>query len=113
MDATARLKGESIDSAAKLDRLLHELDALIADDETADRAVTGGWRTFDDIVAAAHAHAWDAYSIDLAVDAASYRALGRRQQEALKRVFGTIYRAESVVDDWMVKIVAAIPREGA
>ena len=29
----------------------------------------------------------------------------------MKRVFGTIYRAESVVDDWMGRIVAALPRE--
>jgi hypothetical protein len=58
-----------------------------------------------------HVHAWDAYSVDLSADAASFRALDRRQQEAVKRVFGTIYRAESVVDDWMATIVAAIPRE--
>ena len=29
----------------------------------------------------------------------------------MKRVFGTIYRAESIVDDWMGRIVAALPRE--
>ena len=29
----------------------------------------------------------------------------------MKRVFGTIYRAESIVDDWMDRIVAALPRE--
>jgi hypothetical protein len=29
----------------------------------------------------------------------------------VKRVFGTIYRAESIVDDWMDRIVAALPRE--
>jgi hypothetical protein len=92
-------------------RLLREVDALIDEDESGDRSIGGGWRTFEDITSAAHAHAWDAYSIDLSVDAASYRALGRSKQEALKRVFGTIYRAESVVDDWMDKIVAAIPRE--
>jgi hypothetical protein len=95
----------------RFDRLLHEIDALIERDESADRAVGGGWRTFDDITAAANAHAWDAYSVDLSVDAGRYRALERDQQEALLRVFGTIYRAESVVDDWMDRIVAAIPRE--
>ena len=95
----------------RIDRLLREIDVLIDDDEAADRGVTGGWQTFEDINAAAHLHAWDAYSIDLSVDTASYRALDRRQQDAIKRVFGTIYRAESVVDDWMVRIVAAIPRE--
>jgi hypothetical protein len=95
----------------RFDRLLHEIDALIDRDEAADRAVGGGWKTFDDITAAANAHAWDAYSVDLSVDAESYRALERDQQEALLRVFGTIYRAESVVDDWMDRIVAAVPRE--
>ena len=98
-------------SAGGIDRLLAEIDALIDEDESADRQVSGGWKTFADIDAAAHAHVWDAYSVDLSVDAASYRALGRREQEALLRVFGTIYRAESVVDDWMDKIVAAIPPE--
>ena len=94
----------------KIARLLGEIDALIADDEAADRQITGGWRTFSDILAAAHVHAWDAYSIDLSRDAESFRRLSRRQQEAVKRVFGTIYRAESVVDDWMDRIVAALPR---
>ena len=95
----------------KIGRLLLEIDALIEADETSDREVTGGWQTFDDIVAAAHVHTWDAYSVDLTADAASFRALDSRQQEAVRRVFGTIYRAESVVDDWMDKIVAAVPRE--
>jgi len=95
----------------KIARLLHEIDSLIADDEAADRQITGGWRTFEDILTAAHAHTWDAYSVDLSTDAGSFRGLSRRQQEALKRVFGTIYRAESVVDDWMGKIVAALPRD--
>ena len=95
----------------KIGRLVDEIDALIAADETSDREVTGAWQTFDDIVAAAHAHTWDAYSVDLTTDAASFRALDNRQQEAVRRVFGTIYRAESVVDDWMAKIVAAFPRE--
>ena len=31
----------------------------------------------------------------------------------MKRVFGTIYRAESIVDDWMVAIVAALPRDSS
>src|SRR5437016_5657517 len=92
-------------------RLVGEIDALIEADETSDREITGGWQTFDDIVAAAHVHTWDAYSIDLSTDAASFRGLDARQQEAVRRVFGTIYRAESVVDDWMAKIVAAVPRE--
>lgn len=95
--------------AAKIDRLLAEIDALIDADETAERRITGAWKTFDDISAAANAHAWDAYSIDLSVDAESYRRLDRRQRNALQRIFGTIYRAESVVDDWMDRIVAAIP----
>jgi len=96
---------------AKIARLLNEIDALIADDEAADRQVTGGWRTFSDILAAAHIHTWDAYSVDLSRDAESFRQLSRRQQEAVKRVFGTIYRAESIVDDWMDRIVAALPPE--
>jgi hypothetical protein len=95
----------------KIARLLHEIDALIADDEAADRQITGGWRTFEDILTAAHVHTWDAYSVDLSRDAASFQQLSRRQQEAVKRVFGTIYRAESIVDDWMVALVAALPRE--
>ena len=95
----------------KIARLLGEIEALIADDEAADRRISGAWRTFADILAAAHAHTWDAYSVDLSADAESFRQLSRRQQEAVKRVFGTIYRAESVVDDWMDRIVAALPRE--
>jgi hypothetical protein len=98
-------------SSEKIARLLHEIDALIADDEASDRQISGGWRTFADIVAAAYTHTWDAYSVDLTVDAESYRGLSRRQQDAVKRVFGTIYRAESIVDDWMDRIVAAVPRE--
>ncbi|HET8751018.1 MAG TPA: hypothetical protein VFM43_00655 [Gaiellaceae bacterium] len=97
--------------ADKLARLLREIDALIADDEAEDRHITGGWRTFSDILAAAHGHTWDAYSVDLSTDAASFRQLSRRQQDAVKRVFGTIYRAESIVDDWMDRIVAALPRD--
>jgi hypothetical protein len=97
--------------SARIERLLREIDALIADDEAADRQITGGWRTFADIVTAAHAHTWDAYSVDLSGDAASFRQLSRPQQDAVKRVFGTIYRAESIVDDWMDRIVAALPRE--
>jgi hypothetical protein len=95
----------------RFDRLLHEIDALIERDETDDRTISGGWKTFADISAAADRHAWDAYSIDLSVDVESFRNLDRDRQEALLRVFGTIYRAESVVDDWMDRIVAAIPRE--
>jgi hypothetical protein len=95
----------------KIARLLREIDALIADDEAADRQITGAWRNFADIVAAAHMHTWDAYSVDLSRDAESFRGLSRRQQEAVKRVFGTIYRAESIVDDWMDRIVAALPLE--
>src|SRR5579862_8967622 len=95
----------------KIARLLGEIDALIADDEAADRQLTGGWKTFSDILAAAHVNTWDAYSVDLSTDAESFRQLEHREQEAVKRVFGTIYRAESVVDDWMDRIVAALPRE--
>jgi hypothetical protein len=94
-----------------VDRVLREIDGLIESDNSADREISGGWKTFDDITAAANAHAWDAYSIDLAVDAESYRRLDRRRRDALRRIFGTIYRAEAVVDDWMDRIVAAIPRE--
>ena len=101
----------TVTASVKIERLLGEIDALIADDEAADRQITGGWRTFEDIVAAAHTHTWDAYSVDLSADAASYRQLSRRRQEAVKRVFGTIFRAESIVDDWMGQIVAALPRE--
>jgi hypothetical protein len=93
----------------KIARLLGEIDALIADDETADRQITGSWKTFGDILAAAHVHTWDAYSVDLSADAESFRQLTNRQQEAVKRVFGTIYCAESIVDDWMDRIVAAVP----
>jgi hypothetical protein len=100
-------------TANRIERILGEIDALIDADEAADRTVTGAWRTFADITAAASAHAWDAYSIDLSVDAASYRGLDRRRREALLRVFGTIYRAESVVDDWMNRIVAAVPSGAA
>jgi hypothetical protein len=99
----------AIPSSGKIRRLLAEIDALIDADECAERRISGAWKTFDDIDAASHAHAWDAYSIDLTVDAASYRRLDRRQRKALLRIFGTIYRAESVVDDWMGRIVAAIP----
>ncbi len=97
--------------SGKIARLLREIDALIAEDEATDREITGGWQTFEDICAAANVHTWDAYSVDLTTDAASYRGLDHRQQEAIKRVFGTIYRAESIVDDWMDRIVAAMPRE--
>jgi hypothetical protein len=93
----------------KIGRLLREIEALIADDEAADRQITGAWRTFSDIVTAAHTHTWDAYSVDLSTDAESFRQLSRRQQDAVRRVFGTIYRAESIVDDWMDRIVAALP----
>jgi hypothetical protein len=106
-DRTETTRGTS----AKIGRLLHEIETLIADDEAADRQITGGWRTFSDILAAAHVHTWDAYSVDLSADAESFRRLTRRQQEAVKRVFGTIFRAESIVDDWMGQIVAALPRE--
>jgi hypothetical protein len=110
LDAAAAPNGDG-GVGERFDRLLREIDALIDGDEHADRRISGGWKTFDDITRAAHANAWDAYSVDLSVDVESYRALEREQQEALLRVFGTIYRAESVVDDWMDRIVAAIPRE--
>jgi hypothetical protein len=114
VDVTANLSTEHVPvraTNAKIGRLLHEIEALIADDEAADRQISGGWRTFSDILAAANVHAWDAYSIDLSADAESFRQLSRRKQEAVKRVFGTIFRAESIVDDWMGRIVAALPRE--
>ncbi len=95
--------------AGRIDRLLAEIDALVGADNSADREITGAWRTFDDITSAANANAWDAYSLDLSVDVASFQKLGRRERDALLRVFATIYRAESVVDDWMARIVAAIP----
>ena len=101
----------TVTASGRIERLLGEIDALIADDEAADRQIAGGWRTFEDIVVAAHTHTWDAYSVDLSTDAASYRQLSRSKQEAVKRVFGTIFRAESIVDDWMGQIVAALPRE--
>jgi ribonucleotide reductase beta subunit family protein with ferritin-like domain len=100
-------------TAGKIVGLLGEIDALIEADEAQDRRITGAWKSFDDINVAADAHAWDAYSIDLSVDAASYRNLNRRQRDAIRRIFGTIYRAESIVDDWMDKIVAAIPADSA
>ena len=114
MDVTANLSTGHMPTratSAKIGRLLHEIEALIADDEAADRQITGGWRTFSDILAAAHVHTWDAYSVDLTADAESFRQLPRPKQEAVKRVFGTIFRAESIVDDWMGQIVAALPRE--
>jgi hypothetical protein len=114
VDVTANLSTEQMPArrtSAKIGRLLHEIETLIADDEAADRQITGGWRTFADILTAAHVHTWDAYSVDLSADAESFRQLSRRQQEAVKRVFGTIFRAESIVDDWMGRIVAALPRE--
>jgi hypothetical protein len=117
VDVTASFPGDatpavhSHGSSDKIARLLREIEALIADDEAADRQVTGAWRTFEDIVAAAHAHTWDAYSVDLSTDAESFRQLSRPRQDAVKRIFGTIFRAESIVDDWMDRIVAALPRE--
>ncbi len=105
----ATTEARHAEARGDIDRLLAEIDALIDEDEGANRQITGAWKTFDDIIAAANAHAWDAYSVDLSVDAASYRRLDRNQRNALLRIFGTIYRAESVVDDWMDKIVAAIP----
>jgi len=114
VDVTANLSTEQMPArrtSAKIGRLLHEIETLIADDEAADRQITGGWRTFADILTAAHVHTWDAYSVDLSADAESFRQLSRRQQEAVKRVFGTIFRAESIVDDWMGRIVAALPRQ--
>ncbi|HJQ75240.1 MAG TPA: hypothetical protein VJ814_10150 [Gaiellaceae bacterium] len=114
MDITADFSADATEAAprrsAKIERLLREIEALIADDEAADREVSGAWKTFSDILTAAHTHTWDAYSVDLSGDAESFRRLSRRQQDAVKRVFGTIYRAESVVDDWMDRIVAAVPR---
>jgi hypothetical protein len=117
MDAAVDLPAEAAPTLSarrggeRLARLLHEIDVLIEADEAADREVSGGWQTFADVNAAAHVHTWDAYSLDLTADAESFRNLDRRRQDAVRRVFGTIYRAESVVDDWMDKIVAAIPRE--
>jgi hypothetical protein len=112
VDVTASLPAaEAAPRSEKIARLLGEIDALIADDEAADRQITGAWRTFADIFAAANVHTWDAYSVDLSRDAESFRQLSRPQQEAVKRVFGTIFRAESIVDDWMDRIVAALPRE--
>lgn len=99
-------------SIGRIDRLLREIDALIDADETADRRITGAWKTFDDINVASNAHAWDAYSVDFSADVQSYRRLDRRQRDALLRIFGTLYRAESIVDDWMDRIVAAIPTGG-
>ena len=110
MDVTADTATAPVRAGGdKIARLLGEIDALIADDEAADRQITGAWRTFSDIVAAAHTHTWDAYSVDLSADAESFRQLSRQQQDAVKRVFGTIFRAESIVDDWMDRIVAAMP----
>jgi hypothetical protein len=114
VEVTANASAETVQAGGtsnKIARLLQEIDALIADDEAADRQISGGWRTFEDILAAAYVHTWDAYSVDLSTDAASFRQLSHRQQEAVKRVFGTIYRAESIVDDWMGRIVAALPCE--
>jgi hypothetical protein len=114
VDVISNLPGQTVPTRStsnKIGRLLHEIEALIADDEAADRQITGGWRTFSDILTAAHVHTWDAYSVDLSTDAESFRQLSRRQQEAVRRVFGTIFRAESIVDYWMGRIVAALPRE--
>jgi hypothetical protein len=108
-EAPAHSVAAPLRATGKIGTLLAEIDALIDADESAERRINGAWKTFDEITTAANANAWDAYSIDLTGDAASYRRLDRRQQEALLRIFGTIYRAESVVDDWMVRIVAAIP----
>jgi hypothetical protein len=114
VDVTANPAIDTTDTApvrgAKITRLLREIEALIADDEAADRQITGAWKSFEDIVAATHVHTWDAYSVDLSRDAESFRRLSHREQEAVKRIFGTIYRAESLVDDWMDRIVAALPR---
>ena len=113
IEADAPLQSHAANAPAttpgRIQRLLSEIEALIDADETAERRVNGAWKTFDDINAAADTNVWDAYGIDLTADAASYGRLDRRQQHALLRIFGTIYRAEAVVDDWMVRIVAAIP----
>src|ERR1700750_3374208 len=102
MDVTADAHAKPAEAAPirseKIGRLLREIEELIADDEAADRQIPGGWRTFADIVTAAHTHTWDAYSVDLSTDAESFRQLSRRQQDAVKRVFGTIYCAEAGVD---------------
>src|SRR3954469_25438367 len=98
-------------TSARIGPFLHEIEALIADDEAADRQITGGWRTFSDILAAAHGHTWDAYSVALSAHPESVGQRTRRHQDGVKRVLGTIYRAESIVDDWMDGIVAALPRE--
>jgi uncharacterized tellurite resistance protein B-like protein len=103
----------AVQDRGRIRRLLAEIDALIDTDETTERRINGAWKTFDDIVAAANANAWDAYSIDLSADAANFRRLDSQQRTALLRIFGTIYRAESVVDDWMDRIVAAIPARTA
>jgi hypothetical protein len=48
VDVTASLPAaEAAPRSEKIARLLGEIDALIADDEAADRQITGGWRTFD------------------------------------------------------------------
>jgi hypothetical protein len=110
VDVTADTRAVTAPTGSdKIARLLREIDALIAADEAADREITGAWRTFSDIVAAAHTNTWDAYSVDLSTDAESFRQLSRQQQDAVRRVFGTIFRAESIVDDWMDRIVAAMP----
>ena len=96
----------------RIERLLTEIEALVDSDETAERHVTGAWRTFDEITTASNVNAWDAYSIDLTVDAESYRGLDRNGRNAILRIFATIYRAESVVDEWMSRVVAAIPVGG-
>src|ERR1700757_388391 len=115
MDVTANGQAPAAEAApvrsGKIGRLLREIEALIADDEAADRQITGGWRTFADIVTAAHTHTWDAYSVDLSTDAESFRQLSRRKQDAVKGVFGTTARTKSIVDDWMDRIVAALPLE--
>ena len=52
-------------AATKVGRLLDEIDALIDADEGAAGQISGAWKTFDDIHAAANTHASDAYSIDV------------------------------------------------
>ena len=83
MDVTAGFPPDTAEAAPapdnshKIARLVREIEALIADDEAADRQITGGWRTFADILTAAHLHTWDAYSVDLSADAESFRQLSR------------------------------------
>lgn len=95
--------------AGRMAIMLQEVETIISRDELADTALTGGLNSFESIVEAAGRDDWDYEAIDLSADKVAYHWLKKDYQEAFKGVFGTLFRAEAVVDDWMPRIVEAVP----